>query len=747
MKKLVSLILALTLALSGLSALADVRRPEPEITREALRDSFLQNLSELLAGMDPNGKAVRLAVTSGNAALGQALLQSAENTVDLTVSVGDTDYTLQTDDEAVYLALPGQVYKLRFSQVEPILKAALGALTGGFDEFDPSLLSDAAGLFAADVLIPFIKMDYAEGRTHVSVSLDGESLAAALIRFGDDLTKDARMMTLLERIVGILAASGEIDGSVSPQALWPQLREALAASPLPFSLTADLTMEGQTARLEVALTAEDTPVLSLTADLDQSSGVCAIHMETGDGVATDITAQPMENGWSAVMVNSRDGAAFQRATFTATDTDAAFNATLDILYGEDGAILTAAFDKATGALDAALTDRAGEAQATLTGRIIDKGYRLELALLKISEPTTARLDLTADGGVYALDCVLFPGVELGDQRIELALALEEASGAYTMDFVSTPGNRRVSAEGTLNDQMITCHASVFNRDREVTRYDFNLRAPDETLRLSFDQYAPITYTPNPDGAFPLSKVVSLRFTANNETGVFHLGFENRRTSYKFNCEGVLTDEAFHLNASAHERGYLAGTLEITGVMGYESFDGGFTYTEGRMSVIGHAQVTPGRLSLSFSQDGEQFFLLLTTDDEGMPTALRARGDTNGHMMFALSLDEEGLSYEDLRSKYTAAGTFLSDRVWQLDLTTRQLGREQTASLTCELGEDNIACTAVDERGDELFTAVMSAQEQTAFPRLAEAENTIEITPELVRAWAEQLLAQLRSAGE
>ena len=358
MKKLVSLILALTLALSGLSALADVRRPEPEITREALRDSFLQNLSELLAGMDPNGKAVRLAVTSGNAALGQALLQSAENTVDLTVSVGDTDYTLQTDDEAVYLALPGQVYKLRFSQVEPILKAALGALTGGFDEFDPSLLSDAAGLFAADVLIPFIKMDYAEGRTHVSVSLDGESLAAALIRFGDDLTKDARMMTLLERIVGILAASGEIDGSVSPQALWPQLREALAASPLPFSLTADLTMEGQTARLEVALTAEDTPVLSLTADLDQSSGVCAIHMETGDGVATDITAQPMENGWSAVMVNSRDGAAFQRATFTATDTDAAFNATLDILYGEDGAILTAAFDKATGALDAALTDRA-----------------------------------------------------------------------------------------------------------------------------------------------------------------------------------------------------------------------------------------------------------------------------------------------------------------------------------------------------------------------------------------------------
>ena len=755
MKKILSLILALTMALGGIVALADVRTPVPEVSQEALREAFLQNLSEFIGETDITQNALHLDVTSGGSPVAHAAMQDTDGVFDLPATVGDWQLELQADSEALYLSVPGQVLRLEYSQIEPVLEALAGSMTGGVSDFDWTAYRDILQLAASDVLLPFVRMDFSDGNTHISVAVDGEALSAALIRFGDNLTADERLTSAVAlplNAAGLLSGMNGGDATDYSALLlesWPQLREELAANPLPCSLNAGLTIEDGLAHLDALFSADEAgeTSLTLTADVHLNDGSFAVHLES-NGDTVDLTGGTVKDTWSGLLTLASQDQDLFRGELTVTDNDVAFAAALDILTGEDeGGTFNLSFDKAALTLDAELAERGGGLIVTLEGRPAEEGYRCVLTEKEDGETQlTATLDLTAGEDLYALDFLAFPGDEPGDLKLTLAAACAPDTGAYTLDYAS-PQGQTFTADGTLTPGIQTCHASLSFREQEIRRYEFEQRFTDERYHISYDEYQPSRNGTNPDGTYTYAfvKTLSLHFTADGENGAFRGGYEylsHLRRSTLFDFEGFVSDEAFRLLLTSCSDYRLNGSLELTGMSDGDNMSAGFTYNSDGSVTCGNLLVTEQNVSLTVTgEDDELFFSLSRYYDD--PTALRITCVSDGRTVFGLLLNEDGLALEDgttrySATKYTVTGSFLSETVWQADIAARTGFH---AYLTLTIGEDALTLTVTDMRGEEALSATLSIREQQPFALLSEEENIVGITPELV----EPLVGQLRQS--
>ena len=785
MRKILCLVLAICMAIGGVAAMADVRTPARQ-SQEALQRAFTRHLEAFMNGIDLDREALRLDVSAMDDALVMGTAQRTDGVLDVSLDAEGLSEParLQIDQEAAYLYVNGQTYKLGFDQLEGILQAVASTIGGVVPQVDPTAYSELGQLLVSDLILPAVSINETPDGMHLLVSLTGDTLSQGLIRFGDHIVANERYLGAINGPMALFQAllvGREITrvGLRGFAEAWPQLRAQLSQLRLPFFLNIDVTVRGSSAQFSVIgqmtsgasaatltmsgeASAEKVSfsgnvisnagaTASFSGTMEPQSGTCSLHMENGGGMVFNLTSNPIANGWRYQMSVMQGGQMRVNQTLTMTDTGTAFDLNFSqedatSYRGTERVAVTVHFDKNNAALIAQLStsDNLGVG-ANVVGVPMGEGYRLMMTFSENGEVnTTAELTVTNGDESFAIDALAYPGSKLADQKVALDLNFSKSTGAYTLDFV-TPDGATLTAEGVLSYGAQTLNASmrqaaglgsyaVGDGDswplEDIWRVEFERLNDRMNYRLHFAVYERYYYD-------DLTLTTGLDINVDKRTGTFHGGFDvSGNGGLVF--EGVLNDNALHLMLMPQYVNDIYGLLEISAAFNGETASGSFTFADDGDVTSGTFLWSDYYKSLTWTGEDGQWTLSLTQDRYGTPTALSATLVDGYYDSYALTLNSDGLTVLADGERITLSGAFQDEYTYVLDLgvSGRYYGTMHYY-LTATLEDDGLTLTA--SQGNETLAQLrLSRTEQAALDRLSDGPIDLELTAETVKMMLEGL---------
>lgn len=733
MKRILSLVLCVSMLFAFCFAHAELEVPQPEPTDDELMASFVGKLFMLLPTMmNLDKNALRLEVSQADQQVLEAMLQQLDGVFDLSTNVAGAPVEAQFTEDAILVCMGEQVLKLPYESISTLSSNFTSSAAG--TNIDPMLIYQLFTDFYNSAILPSLTTESDENGQRFVFDLTQERLTESLLALGDSAAENEEFLKMLETF--------EISDF---PAMWSELRGVLESGFLQVSLRAEGSIEGDASKLDVDGMFMGVP-LKLTAAADaqdadfnlsigdfvnlngKASGVDGgydFHFTGPDDFAYDVAFVPADDGWTYDVVMTQSGSTIY--TVNAAMTEAAFDAGLTCLVSEDDEPLSATlhFDKATAALAANVTcpEAMGGLSVDIAGDATETGYHISAIVSQGGEPiATADIVYTDTDELFGLEAAVSMA---GDEPVEMAsasFAFAKQTGAFKLRYDDANGNF-ADAHGVMTAEQHTCILDTGEDGNVRSRMDLDILSNDTEYVYSFTYYQDSYYRGS------LDRVSNIFFSLDKETGAFVGNYTTTSDRYEF--QGVCTDGLLNFHCDGFEYGHGAGMLDVSAHWDDIGLTAEYTWSNGYDVYAGTLIWSDALKSMSLNGDNLRFYAAMQHNRNGLPRTFRILASDGRYSTFEFSVDNKILL--NINGRTTEISLEMKDEntLCMKAITSEGYGIANTVDVDFIVQDKQFSVVATDDEGNELFRAVLEAVEKTEFAPLDDGENVIEITPDLV----------------
>ena len=728
MKKLLSLILCLSLFLCA--AQAELQVPQPRPTQQELQSEFVKGLLSFLPNLNLGEKALRLEAAQEGQPPIDALLQQADGVYDLSGTASGIPLRAQVTQDALLVSYDGKVYRQPF---DSMVKVSVSDGAGTGISINPMTLYPMLKNFYKSVILSSVKVDATKDAKHIAVDLTAEKLAEGLATLGDSLLEDPQIHNALESL-----------GLDSLTESWPMLRTMIRNGMIQLSLKGDINADkdgmkadfnglflGTPLTLNAAVqdgmadfnfTVKDT--LTLTGALNLRNGAYECHYSGPGKVEYNVVSEATGDGWHYVQTSNVGGKPQYSAE--ATLTQSAFDAALTCEMDDEKLTGDAHLDLTTGALNAnlALPESLGDIALRLNGESTGTGYH---AVLDVSQQGVALA--TADA--VCTETEELRGLELsvvsaGDQPVsllDLTCAYAKKTGAYELHYHDI-GENTCDGDGVMTKPLQTANLTI-SQDGIFTQqitYEQRNDRRNYSTRLTVHEVSD-------DGAAELLNDTA--FEMDKRTGVFTGSYEDAN-SIRADFRGVCAQDHLSLHVDETDYGFLTGYCDINARWDNGLLTGDFSYTDGYDVTTGNLMCSRALKTVSVTNGEQRYYVALEQGLFGLPKSLRLHLTDENRETTEVVLDSRRI-YLQQEDTYTSIGwRFIDARTLRIDIAAAQgLLSDEVYTVDLTAGSDALGVKICNEDGETLFSGTLTPAEKTGFERLDASPNIEELTQEVV----------------